>query len=1089
MPKLLICFVLFFTHSVTQCQDPILQISKIDSLIKLNKLLSDSKQFESAFKVIDQAKEIALIHDLGKGLQSGKCCAAIARTYHLKNEAENAIKYYELALSIELNYINDASNEYCVTALNYSRLLITQKKFKQAESLLTIIIKLRNKYNGKNSIETAIANVNLADLYNSQLNNLLAKKYYNLALSKPKNQNSLEYASILNKSGNFNYKLKAFNLAEKQLMLSSQLYLKFKGNMSVEYGNSLKNLGAVYLDQDNYLFAGKYLYEALAIFEQLKDTTSTNYLQCLNNIGSLNLQLGEFLVATKYFEKVLSIRELLYLKDYTSLAKIYYNLGSLAYKKANYFKGEYFHLKADSVLRQNNAKYSEDFARNLDGLANTYQAIGNFDKAEETYINAIQLLEQTIGINNSIYTTSIYNLSSLYLELHEYNKADSLISKALKLQKAVQSKYSLDYGRIITLSGELFFAQNNCQQALNKYKEALTIYSKYFDKNNINFARINLKYAHIQISCGSLVDGYRNLQTSKNIILKILGESNMDYLLSLDEEIFYYTQIDDRDGLKKVYLERNRIQKDLVLEAGLYLSEDELVKYTKQYKINIDALNSYAAQFLVNDQNILRTCLENASFYKGFILNSIVKLRNIIAKDSTLLIKRNEIKYLKMELVKLHLQDQDKKLRILEIQNSLLIKQKELLHIINKGSSDLINFNSKLFVNRNEILVEFIQYKNEYSKLENKNQYAALLLNHADSVFFLPLCSEKELYNLVKGSTLGNGYSNDLYSFKKRGIIIPNESSKSIYELLWKSIEDHLQTGNQIYFVPSGWIHRINIGALSIDEDEIISDRYRLIQLQSSQEIIKCSAERSDIKNAMVYGGISYSEDSSISKPWNYLKWSFVESQEIEKILNNNKISSQVFTLKSATEDSLKFNLSSGNSFELLHLATHGFFLNEKHENVDIINHPFDLGYLLGSQEDPLLRSGLIFFGANDNWYHNQQDLNREDGILTAFEITQLDLSNTQLVVLSACETALGDIHELEGVYGLQRAIKIAGAKNIIMSLWQVPDKETSSFMVAFYKKWIEEKESLHDAFYNTQKEMRERFVNPYQWAGFILLQ
>ena len=112
-----------------------------------------------------------------------------------------------------------------------------------------------------------------------------------------------------------------------------------------------------------------------------------------------------------------------------------------------------------------------------------------------------------------------------------------------------------------------------------------------------------------------------------------------------------------------------------------------------------------------------------------------------------------------------------------------------------------------------------------------------------------------------------------------------------------------------------------------------------------------------------------------------------------------------------------------------------------------------------------------------------------EDGILTAYEISQMNLSNTELVVLSACETGLGDIQGNEGVYGLQRAFKIAVAKCLVMSLWQVDDQATMKFMEVFYRKWLEGKMPIPEAFRATQAEMRERFLNPYLWAGFVLVE
>ena len=136
-----------------------------------------------------------------------------------------------------------------------------------------------------------------------------------------------------------------------------------------------------------------------------------------------------------------------------------------------------------------------------------------------------------------------------------------------------------------------------------------------------------------------------------------------------------------------------------------------------------------------------------------------------------------------------------------------------------------------------------------------------------------------------------------------------------------------------------------------------------------------------------------------------------------------------------------------------------------------------------------MLRSGLILSGGNVTWQGEQSLSTVEDGILTAYEISQLDLSNTELVVLSACETGLGDIDGNEGVYGLQRAFKIAGAKYLIMSLWQVPDKQTSLLMTKFYEKWLEDEMTIPDAFHAAQKELREFGFDPYQWAGFVLVE
>ena len=136
-----------------------------------------------------------------------------------------------------------------------------------------------------------------------------------------------------------------------------------------------------------------------------------------------------------------------------------------------------------------------------------------------------------------------------------------------------------------------------------------------------------------------------------------------------------------------------------------------------------------------------------------------------------------------------------------------------------------------------------------------------------------------------------------------------------------------------------------------------------------------------------------------------------------------------------------------------------------------------------------MLRSGLVLAGANYYMKNKRPLENREDGVLVAYEVRDLNLRNTELAVLSACQTGLGDVVGSEGVYGLQRAFRIAGAKFLIVSLWQVPDEQTQELMRLFYENWVDKQQSLRDAFNNAQAVFREREPNPYMWAGFVLVE
>jgi CHAT domain-containing protein len=174
-----------------------------------------------------------------------------------------------------------------------------------------------------------------------------------------------------------------------------------------------------------------------------------------------------------------------------------------------------------------------------------------------------------------------------------------------------------------------------------------------------------------------------------------------------------------------------------------------------------------------------------------------------------------------------------------------------------------------------------------------------------------------------------------------------------------------------------------------------------------------------------------------------------------------------------------------------VHVATHGFFFPDPEKNYD--NMSMTMGneqfIVFKMSDNPLNRAGLLFSGANTVWTGGERPEGLDDGILTAYEASNLNLWNTELVVLSACETGLGEIKGSEGVFGLQRAFMAAGANYIIMSLWKVPDKETSEFMTKFYE-GLFAGQTIPEAFNTTREYMKNKYRNePYKWAAFVLVR
>jgi CHAT domain-containing protein len=203
----------------------------------------------------------------------------------------------------------------------------------------------------------------------------------------------------------------------------------------------------------------------------------------------------------------------------------------------------------------------------------------------------------------------------------------------------------------------------------------------------------------------------------------------------------------------------------------------------------------------------------------------------------------------------------------------------------------------------------------------------------------------------------------------------------------------------------------------------------------------------------------------SEAQPLSDLPGTRVEVEKMQDLLTAKGWEVQAYLAENALEENLKESYKP----RLLHIATHGYFQpDNKTEN------------------NPLLRSGLMLSGAGST-IRGISSTTGEDGILTAYEAMNLNLDNTDLVILSACETGLGDIKNGEGVYGLQRAFKVAGAKTLVMSLWKVSDEATQELMVSFCKNWLETG-NKRDAFIKAQKALKALYPQPYYWGAFVMV-
>ena len=376
--------------------------------------------------------------------------------------------------------------------------------------------------------------------------------------------------------------------------------------------------------------------------------------------------------------------------------------------------------------------------------------------------------------------------------------------------------------------------------------------------------------------------------------------------------------------------------------------------------------------------------------------------------------------------------------------------------------------------------IEFVRFNVfESGEIKVLRMYAAVAMTRDSSPILIPMATEKNLTLWVLKDP------SELYSVNGYG--------NALFKLVWLDILNYLESQdiNNIYFAPCGVLNQIAIESLPFDKENTVSYHYNLTRLSSTRELVNKHNLHPD-KSAALYGDLFYRasaetmQQATTRSAVGTLPYSKQEINDISQLLSGKQYNVNVQSQKQGTEAS--FKSLSGKSPSILHLSTHGF-----------VNRPIE--------GDAMQRSGLIMAYGARAWEGKSVPKDTEDGILTAAEIATLDLSGTDIVVLSACNTALGEV-TTEGVWGLQRAFKQAGAQTIVMSLWQVDDEATAVFMQYFYEALLKGRQTLakavsidveiavhifnypHDALATAQRRMRQhpQYSSPYYWAGFIVV-
>ncbi len=925
----------------------------------------------------------------------------------------------------------------------------------------------------------------------------------------------IQVSRSLTAAGNYEQALATNAVAEK--LVTEKLGLE-----TAAYGSTCFNHGRVLYFQSNYTEAEKWYLTSKAIRERVLGKENAAYVTSLNNLANLYKDRGNYDQSEQLFLEAIAIQHKI--PNDKSLERIrpmiMIGMGDLYRLKGNYEKSESIMLEAKDILEKAMAKENPFYIKVLINLANVYREEGEYDKAINLYSEAKALEEKEMGKENPEYALIIGNLANVYYARKDYTGALPLYLEAKTIVEKTSGKEAPDYASCLDNLANVYQDQGDFDQALPLRLEAKSIWEKTVGKENFHYAITLTNLANLYGGKREFTQALPLYIEAKNVREKLVGKEHFSYATSVyNLAICYAAQNSISEAIPYV-ISSNATFRSLIQKAATYSSEKEILEYRDLFKEKFGTLLHFAQRY--HNDLLIAAAYDDALFLNHALLFRTLSLEKDIAQaDSNTRAIYAEWKSSHFQLAQLYAlpvaeRDTTNIARIEEQANSL---EKEIARRsanFQAAQQEVRWQQVQQTLKSTEAAIEFIRYQFEIIHPEDSIMYAALVLRPDSPPQIISLFEEKELIPLLRGASGGNNFLkiNDLYAKKTTG-----SKQKSLYELVWQPLENSLKGITTIYCSPSGLLHRINLAAIPNADGKVFGDQRQLVVLGSTRQLVIPNSQTQNAANtAYLVGGVRYDSDStgiayanrgsslrsilsdealtfqpdsaSITRGGvlDYLPATAAEVRQIGQTLNAANITAKIDTGFYATEEAFRQLGVKSPSPRIIHLATHGYFFPDPKGKGEKTNGG-DQEQIFKMSEHPMIRSGLILAGAKEAWLTGQHPVGLEDGILTAYEISQMNLSGTELVVLSACETGLGDIVGNEGVYGLQRAFKIAGAKYLMMSLWKVDDRSTQEFMTTFYKHWLTEKQTIPQAFRVTQREMRVKHPSAYDWAGFVLIE
>lgn len=925
---------------------------------------------------------------------------------------------------------------------------------------------------------------------------------------------------------------------------SEEYYAYALPGMAVVYGPSSKEYTKIYFEyvrllvQLDRLKEAKPLLEALQYYyETMKMFDDPTYFAVIGNLGYVMQEMGDYNGALAKYRSVIENDKLLKVGDTLEHVVMLANIGE-AYREMGYYNEALSNLQSAKRFMQ---KYKvpdvEQAASIENNLGLLYKGLNDFKNSEKSFDNAIKIYKDAELTDTEPYCSTLSNKSDLLRLLGRKEEGLKILDLALKTREKYFGKNSENYANALSNYGLILYEMGDLKRALDYFKEAYDIYKTTVSNTHQSYANClnNLS------SCYYFNGDYKKAEEYKfeaiSIVEKTLGKEHYKYIsftLGTFDVLIATSQyqraiqlITEASVLAK---KKFGVNHDLYIRALINLASAKLFVRKYEESVNLfeeaierkmNSLNSFFYVMSRENQVLYLEELQGEfSFYSTVLFNYSwihpeadmkakyekyfnfhITLKSLLNKNSMEWQKKVSASkdpavnstYQKWKDLKKELNDLYKGDLAME-QEAELIEKINLLEANLKSGIDLKQQSSFTFktlkeqLNEGEAVVDISKYT-EMIDTTRMDRYAALVVQKNSSA---PRCVflSKERFNDEKAVNYYNDKMDEL------------KIDTLSYGLFYKELDKALGDVAKIYVSAKGVYNRINLQTLyNPDTKKYLIETKEIISVPDLNAIATLNAKGNTENTAQLFGNPDFNYDfrkkvqvkvktkpELLAKRFGLtnisdLPGTETELSEMQKSLMAGKWKVKSYTRIEASEE----NLRKVNSPKLLHIATHGYFLKD----IESTDKKF-LGF--NTQKFKQLadvRSGLILAGAAINTGDSVNVSSDKDGILTSREASVLNLNGTDLVVLSACQTGLGEETLNNGVIGLQQAFSNAGAKNLILSLWPVDDNATQLLMVKFYEYWLKDatNQNISPAFKKAQLDVKQKYPHPYFWGAFVLLK